>query len=96
MPLSAAAPALPCPSRPGLARPPALVRRGAAAVALAAATEFKPWLLLAARALAASGRFLAGFWPPRGAVPALLARETWRTVAMATAGLALACCWRCR
>ena len=56
------------------------------------ATEFKPWTLLEPQNLRVSGRFLASFLPP--ALDAeflwLVARETWRTVAIATAGIALA------
>jgi phosphonate transport system permease protein len=54
--------------------------------------EFKPWALWDERSLRATGRFLAQFIPPRadGEFLALLARETWRTVAIATAGMALA------
>ncbi len=53
--------------------------------------EFRPWLLLAPDALASTLRFLADFFPPRldPEFLALVARETWRTVAIATAGLAL-------
>ena len=53
--------------------------------------EFKPWLLLDADSLRPTLRFLKDFVPPRldGEFLALVARETWRTVAMATAGLAL-------
>lgn len=55
-------------------------------------TEFKPWLLFAPESLQPTLHFLAGFLPPRvdGEFLALVARETWRTVAIATAGLALA------
>jgi phosphonate transport system permease protein len=55
-------------------------------------SEFKPWLLLEADSLTPALRFLADFFPPRVDAPFLLmvARETWRTVAIATAGLALA------
>ena len=55
-------------------------------------TEFKPWLLLAPDALTPSLRFLADFVPPRldAEFLALVARETRRTVANATAGLPLA------
>lgn len=55
-------------------------------------TEFKPWLLADARSLQAAGRFVAEFLPPRHDAEFLqmLAAETWRTVAMATAGLTLA------
>ncbi len=56
------------------------------------ATEFKPWTLLEPQNLRVSGRFLASFLPP--ALDAeflwLVARETWRTVAIATAGITLA------
>ena len=69
---------------------------GAAALALlwplAVATEFKPWTLLDARSLAVTAQFLSSFLPPSHSAEflALVARETWRTVAMATAGLTLA------
>lgn len=55
-------------------------------------TEFKPWQLLAPESLQPTLMFLAGFVPPRVDAEFLLlvARETWRTVAIATAGLALA------
>jgi len=55
-------------------------------------TEFKPWLLLEPDALKPALRFLSDFVPPRldGDFLAMVARETWRTVAIATAGLALA------
>jgi phosphonate transport system permease protein len=55
-------------------------------------TEFKPWQLFAPESLQPTLNFLAGFVPPRmdGEFLALVARETWRTVAIATAGLALA------
>ena len=55
------------------------------------ATEFKPWILLQPDSLAFSGRFLASFWPLAGGAEFLtmLARESWRTVAMATVGVAL-------
>ena len=59
---------------------------------LAVLTEFKPWVLLDARSLRSTGQFLASFLPPRldAEFLALLMRETWRTVAIATAGLTLA------
>jgi phosphonate transport system permease protein len=55
-------------------------------------TEFQPWTLFDARSLRVTGRFLAQFVPPRHDAEflALLVRETWRTVAIATAGMALA------
>jgi phosphonate transport system permease protein len=54
--------------------------------------EFKPWVLLSPGSLKPTARFLADFLPPRIDAPFLwlVARETWRTVAIATAGLALA------
>ncbi len=56
------------------------------------ATEFKPWQLLQADSLRVSGRFAASFFPPalQPDFLALVARETWRTVAIATAGITLA------
>ena len=59
---------------------------------LVEATEFKPAALFDARSLEVTGRFLRGFFPPAHSPEfiALLAREAWRTVAMATAGLTLA------
>lgn len=55
------------------------------------ATEFKPWALLDAQALRVTGRFLASFVPPAHSLDflALVAKETWRTVAIATAGITL-------
>lgn len=54
--------------------------------------EFKPWVLFDADNLRPTLQFLAGFVPPRMDAEFLqmVARETWRTVAIATAGLALA------
>ena len=59
---------------------------------LLVATEFKPWRLLEAESLKVSGHFLASFWPlaHSGEFLLMVARETWRTVAMATAGITLA------
>jgi len=59
---------------------------------LGVATEFRPWTLFEPQSLQVSGRFLGSFWPLAldGEFLALVARETWRTVAMATAGVALA------
>ena len=53
--------------------------------------EFKPWVLLSADNLRPTLRFLADFAPPRVDPDflAMVARETWRTVAIATAGLTL-------
>jgi phosphonate transport system permease protein len=75
-----------------------LARVGWAAVALVllwpllVATEFKPWVMLDPQALRVTGHFLASFVPPAHSADFLLlvARETWRTVAIATAGIALA------
>lgn len=55
-------------------------------------TEFKPWLLLERGALKPALNFVGTFFPPRTDTDflLLLARETWRTVAIATAGLTLA------
>ncbi len=54
--------------------------------------EFRPWLLFSQDSLKPTLRFIADFFPPRldAEFLALVARETWRTVAIATAGLALA------
>jgi len=59
---------------------------------LLVATEFKPWQILDAGSLRVTGRFLRGFMPPALGPDfvAIVARETWRTVAMATAGMTLA------
>jgi phosphonate transport system permease protein len=55
-------------------------------------SEFKPWILLDADSLRPTLRFLSDFFPPKvdSEFLALVARETWRTVAIATAGLTLA------
>jgi phosphonate transport system permease protein len=55
-------------------------------------SEFKPWILFDAQSLSAAGRFLSGFLQPAHA-PAFLMmvlQQTWQTVAIASAGLALA------
>ena len=54
--------------------------------------EFKPWTLLAPDSLKPTLNFISGFFPPRVDVEFLMlvARATWRTVAIATAGLVLA------
>jgi phosphonate transport system permease protein len=59
---------------------------------LAVATEFKPWVMFDARSLQVTGHFLAGFVPPAHGADFLadVARATWRTVAIASAGMALA------
>ncbi|HSW08116.1 PhnE/PtxC family ABC transporter permease [Aquabacterium sp.] len=87
------------PTTPPAARDPALLRRWttlllALAVGwpLLALTEFKPWALADERSLRATLGFLVQFVPPRTDAEflQLLARETWRTVAIATAGLSIA------
>ena len=59
---------------------------------LMVATEFRPWVLVEPANLKVTGQFLASFLPPAHSAEflALVARETWRTVAIATAGLTLA------
>jgi phosphonate transport system permease protein len=84
---------------PGDLRDPAW--RGRVALAIASLvllwpmfvlTEFRPWLLLDPESLRPTLKFLGDFLPPRVDADFLLlvARETWRTVAIATAGLFLA------
>jgi phosphonate transport system permease protein len=55
-------------------------------------SEFKPWALFGSGNLAVIGGFLAGFFPPEGSPDflALLVKATLETLAMATAGTALA------
>jgi phosphonate transport system permease protein len=59
---------------------------------LGVATEFRPWVLLEPDNLRVSGGFIGSFFPPvlTGDFLLLVARETWRTVAIATAGISLA------
>ena len=80
-------------------RDPAWLRRvawiGAALVLLwplLVATEFQPWLLVQPDNLKVTRQFLASFLPPAHPPEflAMVARETWRTVAIATAGMSLA------
>src|SRR5512145_1105248 len=61
-------------------------------VPMLVATEFKPWVLVAPDNLKVTLRFLGDFLPPdvEPAFLAMVAREAWRTVAIATAGIALA------
>jgi len=56
------------------------------------ATEFKIWTLFAPDNLKVSARFIGDFLPPKVAPDFLtmVAREAWRTVAIATAGVMLA------
>ena len=55
-------------------------------------TEFKPWTMFEAETLKSTRRFLGDFFPPKIEAEFLLlvARECWRTVAIATSGMALA------
>lgn len=85
--------------RPAPTRDPAWVSRlfwiGAALVLLwplGVATEFKPWVLVEPKNLKVTAQFLGSFLPLAldGEFLALVARETWRTVAIATAGMVLA------
>jgi len=67
----------------------------AAAVLLApalVATEFRPWTLFEAETLKSTRQFIGDFFPPKidGEFLLMVAREAWRTVAIATAGMALA------
>jgi phosphonate transport system permease protein len=59
---------------------------------LCVATEFKPWQLFDTRSRQVTAQFLGAFWPPALSPDFLLlvAREAWRTVAIATAGMTLA------
>ena len=55
-------------------------------------TEFKVWTLFETSNLKPTLKFLGDFFPPKieGEFLLLVAKETWRTVAIATAGIALA------
>lgn len=59
---------------------------------LLVAAEFKPWTLFDRQSLHAAARFLASFVPPAhsGEFLLLVLEATWQTIAMATAGMALA------
>ncbi len=59
---------------------------------LGVATEFKPWVLLEPENLKVTRQFLGTFFPLAhdSEFLSMVARETWRTVAMATAGVTLA------
>jgi phosphonate transport system permease protein len=56
------------------------------------ATEFRPWLLFAPDSLKQTRAFVGSFFPPvaNAEFMTMVARETWRTVAIATAGITLA------
>ncbi len=80
-------------------RDPAFIQRlfwlGVAAVLIwpmLVATEFKPWILIAPDNLKPTLRFLGDFFPPKfePQFMLLVLKETWRTIAIATAGIALA------
>ncbi|WP_426342413.1 PhnE/PtxC family ABC transporter permease [Pseudoduganella sp. S-14] len=59
---------------------------------LVVATEFYPWTLFDLQSLQATGRFLSDFLKPAHDAEflAMVAREAWKTVAIATCGLTLA------
>ncbi|HET9978581.1 MAG TPA: ABC transporter permease subunit [Burkholderiaceae bacterium] len=85
-------------------RDPAWLRRvfwgGAALVVLwpmLVATEFRPWLLFAPDSMKQTRQFLGSFFPPVADAEflAMVAKETWRTVAIATAGITLALVLAC-
>jgi phosphonate transport system permease protein len=59
---------------------------------LAVATEFRPWVFFERDNLKVIAQFLASFLPPAHSAEFLLmvVRESWRTVAIATAGMTLA------
>jgi phosphonate transport system permease protein len=73
----------------------ALLATGLVAWPLLVLAEFKPWTLLSPESLRPTLHFLGDFFPPRLEPEFLLlvARETWRTVAIATAGIVLALGW---
>ncbi len=73
----------------------ALLATGVVAWPLLVLAEFKPWTLLSPESLRPTLHFLGDFFPPRLEPEFLLlvARETWRTVAIATAGIVLALGW---
>lgn len=56
------------------------------------ATEFKPWVLFAPENLKITSQFVGDFFPPKVTAEflAMVAREAWRTIAIATAGIVLA------
>ena len=59
---------------------------------LTRATEFRPWIFFEPANFGAGARFVASFFPPSldPEFLRLIARETWRTIAIATAGMSLA------
>jgi phosphonate transport system permease protein len=85
--------------RPAPSRDPAWMGRvwlmlalGVVAWPMLVATEFKPWIFFERQNLKVTGQFLASFMPPAYSAEflAMVAREAWRTVAIATAGMTLA------
>ncbi|MDO9144335.1 ABC transporter permease [Rhodoferax sp.] len=89
-------------SPPATRRDPAWIGRLFALLATAVVAwpllvlaEFKPWTLLSPESLRPTLGFLGDFFPPKLEPEFLLlvARETWRTVAIATAGIVLALGW---
>jgi ABC-type phosphate/phosphonate transport system permease subunit len=73
----------------------ALLATGVVAWPLLVLAEFKPWTLLSPESLRPTLHFLGDFFPPKLEPEFLLlvAREPWRTVAIATAGIVLALGW---
>ena len=73
----------------------ALLATGVVAWPLLVLAEFKPWTLLSPESLRPTLHFLGDFFPPKLEPDFLLlvARETWRTVAIATVGIVLALGW---
>ena len=74
------------------ARVGALIAAGVVLWPLLVLAEFKPWVLFEAGNLRVMGSFLAGFLPPATSIEflGLLLAATLQTLAMATAGIALA------
>ena len=73
----------------------ALLATGVVSWPLLVLAEFRPWTLLSPESLRPTLHFLGDFFPPKLEPDFLLlvARETWRTVAIATAGIVLALGW---
>jgi phosphonate transport system permease protein len=61
-------------------------------VPMLVATEFEPWSLFAPENVKVTAKFLGDFLPPKVEPEflAMVARESWRTIAIATAGMTLA------
>jgi len=60
-------------------------------IPLLVATEFRPWILFESRSLQVTGRFLGSMLPPAFSAGflAMVLRESWRTIAIATVGMSL-------